>query len=111
MVTLRNTTSAGLVVVTDEHAGYLADTYPGVWEPAGEDAAGSTLPYDEWKVSELRGEVARRDLDEVVSPTGANGQVVKSDLVDVLEADDEDVPPAEGDYVGLTDEEEASDDA
>jgi hypothetical protein len=107
MPTLRNTASGGLQVVTDDQARYLEDTYPGVWEPVAE-AAGSTLAYGEWKVSELRGEVARRDLTEVVSPTGANGQVVKSDLVDVLEADDE--VPAEGAYVGLTDEEEVPDD-
>jgi hypothetical protein len=108
MPTLRNTATGGLQVVTDDQARQLEEEYPGVWGPATDDVAGPTLPYDQWKVSELRGAIEWLNL-EVVSPSGANGQVVKSDLVDVLEAYDEDVP-AEGEYVGLTDEEEVPDD-
>lgn len=51
-------------------------------------------PYEEWDKADLEGEVARRNEDRgedeqiVVTGTGKSGNVLKSDLVAALEADD-----------------------
>lgn len=59
-------------------------------EPAGENADVEPEPgyYDDELVEDLQTEADRRGL--TVRGTGANGNVVKSDLVDALKADDAD---------------------
>lgn len=61
-------------------------TAPGVWD--GEADAEQTAPtgYADQGVDDLKAEAEKRQLD--VEGTGANGNVLKDDLVKALEADD-----------------------
>lgn len=81
---LRNATTGAVVNVSDSTAARLGP----IWEPADTTSAGSTAGYDGMTVDELKDEIRtrneERDEDDRLPLTGT-----KSDLIAVLEADDE----------------------
>ena len=70
-------------VVTDDQAKRL-HAISGVRVKVEADTR--TSDYDELSVEELEAEASRRELE--VQGTGANGNVLKKDLIAALEADD-----------------------